>query len=254
MPRLDESRDDLLQALVQHYGPPATLRHALNPEWTLFERLARVTLGLVANPKLAEAAFLAFRDAGLLEPARLAVANPLELDDILKHDRVPLAIKSLRPLQKLARWATEFAGDLDDVALAETPTSSLRDEWRAINGIGLATADSLLLFGLGRSSYPVDRATYRVLVRHSWLDPTAEYDDARELVERFASSEGTGSTSVPKADGDQNRIATRLVLEQLSDWFARLGRDFCRPSQAKCDRCPFHPWLPLGGPVEPESS
>ena len=250
MPRLDESQADLLEALAQHYGPQATLRNALNPDWTLFERLARVALGLVANPKPAEAAFFALRDAGLLEPSRLAVANPLELDDILKHDRVPLAIKSLRPLQKLARWATEFAGDLDDAALAETSTSSLRAEWRAINGIGLATADALLLFGLGRLSYPVDRATYRFLVRHGWLDPTAEYDDARELVERFAGSEAAPE---PTAGGDQPALTTLIILEQLSDWFDRLGRDFCRPSQAKCGRCPLQPWLPPTGPVEPEA-
>ena len=42
-----------------------------------------------------------------------------------------------------------------------------------VPGIGLAAADAILLFALKRPSYPVDRATYRVLVRHGWLDPSA---------------------------------------------------------------------------------
>ena len=249
MPRLDDSKDDLLQALTDHYGPTVTLRSKFDPEWTVFERLARVTLGLVANPRLAEAAFVSLRDAGFLDPARLAVVNPLELDDILKHDRVALAIKSLRPLQKLARWATEFAGDLDDATLAETSTTAIRDEWRAINGIGQATTDALLLLGLSRPSYPVDRATYRILVRHGWLDPTAEYDDARELVERLAESNRTGSSPPLRAGGEAPVL---LELEQLSGWLERLGRDFCQPNQPKCERCPLRPWLPPSGPVEPD--
>ena len=57
-------------------------------------------------------------------------------------------------------------------------TSSTRDsraaapseELAGIKGIGPAAADAMVLFALKRPAYPVDRATFRVLVRHGWLD------------------------------------------------------------------------------------
>ena len=65
------------------------------------------------------------------------------------------------------------------------PSRSARS-WLALNGVGPATADALLLFALRRPVYPLDRATYRILVRHGWLDPSADYDEARAVVERPA--------------------------------------------------------------------
>ena len=253
MPRLDESRDGLIQALSDHYGPPATSVGLPDSRESLFERLARVMLGLVTTPQMAQAAFASLQEAGLLDPARLAAAHPLEIDDILKHDRIAMAIKSLRPLQNLARWAIEHAGEFDDAALSAQPTSTIRDEWRAINGIGLAKADALLLFGLGRPSYPLNRGTYRVLVRHGWLDPTADYDEARELVEKLV-SDGSADRQAANHNNDNevdpNQVAVVSLLEQLSGWFERLSRDFCKVSQARCERCPLHAWLPPNGPVE----
>ena len=38
----------------------------------------------------------------------------------------------------------------------------------------------------GRPTYPVDRGTYRILVRHGWIDQTAEYEEASELLSRQA--------------------------------------------------------------------
>ena len=81
--------------------------------------------------------------------------------------------------------------------------------------------------------YPLDRATYRILIRHGWLDSSADYDEARDVVER------------PWA-GDP------VTLARLSDWLARIGSEFCRVRVAKCDRCPLRGFLPEGGPVEPE--
>ena len=249
MPRLDESRDGLIQALGDHYGPPAISDRLPDSREPLFERLARVMLGLMTTPSMADAAFASLQAAGLMDPARLAGAHPLEIDDILKHDRIAMAIKSLRPLQNLARWATEHAGEFDSVAFGEQATSLIRDEWRAINGIGLARADALLLFGLQRPSYPLNRGTYRVLVRHCWLDPSAEYDEARELVERLA-SDATLSRQTFNESGEPDQVADVTLLKQFSFWFERLSRDFCKASQAKCDRCPLRTWLPPNGPVE----
>ena len=253
MPRLDDSRDALILALETHYGSSAASKSGpvgADRGLALFERLTRVALGRVASTKMATSAFEALRDGGMLEPDILASANPLEIDDVLKEARVAMAIKSLRPLQKLARWFGDRGPTLDAEEIAKLSTEAIRDEWRAINGIGLAGADALLLFGLGRVSYPVDRATFRILVRHGWLDPTADYDEARSVVERLGQSVIRAGEA---RNGDEPVDATAAaVLVNLSDWFERLGRDFCKPSQARCERCPLHPFLPPDGPVEVE--
>ncbi len=254
MPRLDDVRESLIQALDSRYGLPPSPEPFSNREaglvgsqtgLTLFERLSRVWLGLVATPRVAASAFEALRDAGMLEPDALAAANPLATDEILKNARVAMAIKSLRPLQNVARWLSDHGPTLDAEGVGKLSTEAIRDEWRSINGIGLARADALLLFGLDRVSYPIDRATYRVLIRHGWLDSTAEYDEARLVVERLAQADGS------RGGGLDDRAAAKL-LANLSFWFERLGRDFCKPNLAKCESCPLRTALPPNGPVEVE--
>lgn len=239
-----------MAALNDRYGSPPASSRATDTDSTPFERLVRVALGLVAPPAKADAAMTALRDAGLIEPAHLAAANPLEIDEILKHDRIALAIRSLRPIQKLARWASGQVGELARDGDLDKSTAAIRAEWRSINGIGLTTADALLLHGLRRPSYPLDRATYRIVVRHGWLDSTAEYDEARELIEKLA-ADHLDATSQSKDQRDQPpNDAVLILLETLGYWFERLGRDYCKPSQPQCERCPLQPWLPPLGPIE----
>ena len=229
MPRFDEARDELVAALLGRGGGPSPAAPA-NREAELdpFRKLARAALGLIAEPRLAGSAFAALDAAGLLEPAALAGAGAAELEETLRQGGVRLAAKSLGPLVKLARWADEAGFDADREAAAGT--DSLREAWRATRGLGPATIDSILLHGLGRAAYPVDRATYRILARHGWLDPSADYDEARSLAEAMAPD-------------DPDRLA------ELSSAMVRLGRDFCKPAVAHCDRCPLRPLLPEGGPV-----
>ncbi len=231
MPRLDESRVSLLDALADRYGslhPPGGEPPGASGS-SLFEAIARVALGLVADPRVALAALEVLREAGLLDPGALGTIDPLELHDLFEQNRVRLASKSLRPLQRIARWVSER--DFDAEAVASLSTEAIREAWRGLNGVGPATADALLLFALGRATYPVDRATYRVFVRHGWLDPSADYDEASSVAEGIAPDD-------PEA------------LARLSLGLEKLGRDACKPAAAQCDRCPLRPFLPEGGPVE----
>ena len=89
------------------------------------------------------------------------------------------------------------------------PVAWLREELSMIKGIGPATADAIILLALKRPSYPVDRASFRVLVRHGWIDSTATYDDARDLLVNQAE----------RADD----VLDRQVLAALSGFVARDG-------------------------------
>ena len=171
MQRLDEARQFLLAALLDHHGPPSTAR--AGPigvkgigEVEPFRRMVEAALGLIAEPKMAASILGTIDEAGLLDPVTLAAVDPFELQDILKQRRLKVAAKSLRPLLGLARWVVDTGFDADRAATAST--QGLREAWREIPGIGPATVDAILLIGLGRAAYPIDRSTYRVLVRHGW--------------------------------------------------------------------------------------
>ncbi len=233
MPSLGASLAAIVAALAQHYGPPAPTGVAagLDP----FPALVTVLLGRALDPRKAARGCAALADAGLLDPRVLAEADRAEIDDALKSSGVTVPPRALAPVQRLARWFVERHPGPDNGAdsLDSVATESLRAELAAINGIGPATADALLLLALARPVYPLDRATYRILIRHGWLDPSADYDEARDVVER-------------PWPGDP------VTLARLSDWLARVGSEFCRVRVARCDRCPLRGFLPEGGPVEPE--
>jgi endonuclease III related protein len=229
LPRLDECRASLLDELLERYGPLPEPGGGPVDTSNPFESLIRAGLGLVADSRIASAALEALREAGLLEAQALSSVDPTEIDDLFQASRIRLAARALRPLQRVARWVAEHGFDPDQAA--SWSTESLREQWRGLNGVGPATADSLLLFGLGRLAYPVDRATYRVLVRHGWLEPSADYDEARSVAEGISP--------------DDPESLSRLAIA-----FERLGRECCKPTVARCDRCPLQAMLPPDGPVE----
>ena len=101
--------------------------------------------------------------------------------------------------------------------------------------MGVVGADAILLAALGRPAYPVDRGTYRILVRHGWLDPSATYDDARELM-------------VHQAGGEPD------MLIRLSVGMDALSSRYCRAAAPRCDACPLRSLLPEGGPMGADDS
>jgi endonuclease-3 related protein len=130
-------------------------------------------------------------------------------------------------------------GRVESLLNPDRSTDWLRGELSGIRGIGLATADAIVLFALERPSYPVDRATFRILVRHGWLDVSAGYDEARELLVGHAVEQG----DVP--DGE---AADRL--NDLARGMMQVGRRYCRAAAPKCEQCPLEVVLPEGGPRE----
>ncbi len=94
-----------------------------------------------------------------------------------------------------------------------------------------------------RPAYPVDRATFRVLVRHGWLDPTATYDEARDLLLDCASSD---AYKLDERDHVEYKDLAEDLME-LAYGMNQVGRRYCRPAAPRCDECPLVSLLPEGG-------
>jgi endonuclease-3 related protein len=170
------------------------------------------------------------QDAGLADAAELAEADPAELDDLAKAASVKFSPATSATLRRLARWGADQGPE----ALVGRPTEAIREELRAIKGLGPGLVDALLLKGLGRASAPLDRGTFRVLLRHGWVDTSAGYDEAQALLSGLA-------------PGDPESLAA------IGQGLARVARDFCKPARPRCGDCPLEALLPSGGPIEPDA-
>ncbi|MGC8644034.1 MAG: endonuclease III domain-containing protein [Isosphaeraceae bacterium] len=230
MPSLDESYAQLVAALANFYGEPALPAAEDSPfAAVLLPALDRDAVGKDGDPLLA-----ALDRAGLLEPEALAAAAPEEVRDTLEQAGIKLSAQAALLVVRLARWyAATFPEGADPADQSATSTSTLRKQLAGIRGVGQATSQAILL-ALGHPVYPLDRGTYRILVRHDWADCFTEPDEISQHLGRLA--------------GDDCREIMRL-----SRWLSRVGRQFCGPTTPKCDRCPLSGLLPENGPLEPES-
>lgn len=110
-------------------------------------------------------------------------------------------------------------------------TTTVRDRLLAINGVGPETADSMLLYAGGHSSFVIDAYTKRIFERHGWCKTNTDYDELQLLC--------TESLS-------QKRGAAKLDYWQ--DFHAQLvgvGNHYCKPRNPLCTECPLQTLLPV---------
>jgi len=100
----------------------------------------------------------------------------------------------------------------------------LRHELLGVHGVGPETADSILLYALGREAFVIDAYTRRVLSRHGMSDAKEKYDSMRERFER--------------ATKGRNRLAR---MNELHARIVELAKRHCRP-KPRCEGCPLAGW------------
>jgi endonuclease-3 related protein len=174
-----------------------------------------------------EKALEALKGAGALEPARLADMDPERMQELVRPAGY-YRQKSSR-LRRLAAWLVERTGG-HVAGLEAISTDRLREELLGIRGIGPETADSILLYALGRPTFVVDTYTNRIAVRHGLLEPNCGYYALKELFEDHLSRD----------------------VELYRDYHAQLvevGKRHCRP-RPKCRGCPAR--KVLGEPLNDE--
>lgn len=111
-----------------------------------------------------------------------------------------------------------YAGSFKSMGRVET--SELREELLGVNGIGPETADSILLYALGRPVFVIDAYTRRVLSRHGIIGHDDPYDMYQGLFHSALKPE------------------TQLYNEYHA-LLVRVGKINCRPRKPKCATCPL---------------
>lgn len=126
-------------------------------------------------------------------------------------------VKAKRLRNFLGWFFENYGGDV--AALAKGDTNSLREELLSVNGIGAETADSILLYGLGKPVFVVDSYTARIMVRHGLIDQCFDYMQLQELFM-------------------DNLPCDVKMFNEYHALIVQCGKEYCRP-RAKCAGCPL---------------
>jgi endonuclease-3 related protein len=212
---ISETLSEIYQLLHDAFGP----QHWW-PGETPFEIIAGAVLTQNTNWSNVEKAISNLKTAGCLTPDALHRITLAQLAELIR----PAGYYNIkaRRLKNFIDWLFEhYDGELAN--LQTIHTGQLREELLAVKGIGRETADSILLYALGRPVFVVDAYTARITLRHELIEPGADYEQLRELFE----------SNLPEDVQLFNEYHALLV---------KTGKEFCRP-KARCSGCPLetHP-------------
>jgi endonuclease-3 related protein len=137
--------------------------------------------------------------------------------------RLARAIRSSGYFNVKARRLKSFVAWYLDRFDPSMSLDALRADLLEVNGIGPETADSILLYAMGRPSFVVDAYTKRILTRHGLAPEDVEYDRMKRLFE----------SQLPGDVGLYNEFHALIV---------KVGKEHCAPSP-RCAGCPLEPLL-----------
>ena len=109
----------------------------------------------------------------------------------------------------------------DHRKMARVDTFALREKLLSVKGIGPETADSILLYALGKPIFVVDAYTKRIFARHKVIKDGEDYAMVQQIFMK----------GLPEDAGLFNEYHALLV---------KLGKEYCLKSNPKCSLCPLN--------------
>jgi endonuclease-3 related protein len=212
----------VFQLLLDHFGP----QHWW-PGDSPFEVMVGAVLTQNTSWKNVELALRALREHQALRPDALEAMSEERLAALIR----PAGYYRLkaRRLKNLVHYLhVQHAGSVE--AMFSRDMASLRDQLLQIDGIGPETADSILLYAGHQPAFVVDTYTARLVLRHGWLPPPANY---QRIQSHFV----------------DNLPSDVALFNEFHALIVSLGKEFCR-KQPRCAGCPLEPLLPASGPLK----
>ena len=121
-------------------------------------------------------------------------------------------------LKALVRFLLEeYEGKL--VKMEKESLGTLREKLLSVKGIGPETADSILLYALGKPIFVVDAYTKRILSRHGMIPGNASYSEIQDLFM-------------------DNLPLDKELFNEYHALLVHLGKTVCKKNP-KCDICPL---------------
>ncbi len=195
--------------LMAGYGPQ---------HWWPADEPFEVMVGAILTQSCAwrnvEKAIAALKKAGKLSAAALRCLDHEKLSRLIRPCGYYNA--KARKLKSLADWLRSSCHD-NLAELDEIDTPTLRKELLSVHGIGSETADSILLYAIGRPVFVIDAYT-------------------RRIVSRLGLSPHSQGYAVCQALFQNNLPADSCLFNEYHALLVHLGKDFCR-KQPRCPQC-----------------
>jgi endonuclease-3 related protein len=185
------------------------------PAETPFETMVGAILTQNTAWTNVEKAIANLKAQDLMQPERMAALDPAALAALLRPAG-SFNVKTRRLRAFLDYFLNAHGGDAG--RMRQGDAARLRAELLSVHGVGAETADSILLYALGKPAFVVDAYTRRIFGRLGLSAADATYDDLQRM---FASA-------LPRDVGLYNEYHALIVA---------LGKDYCKP-RPRCEGCP----------------
>ncbi len=198
--------------LLNRFGPQSWW-----PARTRFEVMVGAILTQNTSWTNVEKAIAELRRHRLLTPGALKNVSLKTLASLIRPAGY-FNVKAKRLKHFVDFFFKEYDGRLE--RMIQEPWEDLRKKLLSVNGIGPETADSILLYALEKPVFVVDSYTKRILSRHNFLDPDADYQTVQEIFMKNL----------------------RLDVKMFNEYHAllvRLGKELCK-SNPRCEVCPLN--------------
>ncbi len=208
------SQKDLLQIhqlLCSRFGP-------LNwwPGDTQFEIMVGAILTQNTAWTNVEKAIAAMKAADVMTPQAVLATDIRKLRRLVKSSGY--YNQKADRLKIYSRFVMDgYDGKID--LMAREQTKLMRERLLALKGVGPETADSILLYALGKPVFVVDAYTRRIFSRLGYLPEDVDYQSTQEFFTK--------------------RLPVDVDL--YNDYHAQivyLGKDYCKP-KPRCEECPL---------------
>jgi len=164
-----------------------------------------------------EKAIRNLRSERLLAPAKIERVNTGRLARLIRPAGY-YRVKAER-LKEISRFIMrECNGQLR--RLKSRDAGKLREKLLAVKGVGPETADSILIYALGKPVFVVDAYTKRIFSRHGLTREDASYGEVQALVHRWFPRD-------------------RKALNQFHALLVETAKRFCRKKTGLCSECPL---------------
>jgi len=209
---------DVSGLLARRFGRPGICAHETDPVRNLVLTILSQNTTDANRDRAFERLMKRFPTLSALADARLS-----EVEEAIRVGGLAKA-KAKAILAALARLMEERGGYSLDF-LRGMPLQAAREYLTSFPGVGVKTANILLLFSFGMPAFPVDTHVLRVTKRLGLVPATSDLAKAALSLEPYV---GTG---------DHGPLHLNLI---------RLGREVCRPRNPLCPECPLLTVCPEG--------
>jgi len=202
----------MYKKLYAHFGP----RH-----WWPAKSAFEVMVGAILTQNTAwsnvEKAIANLRREGLLSQKKISQIKTRKLAALIRPSG--FYNEKAKKLKELVRFLAGFCGS-NLRKLRQHDTAYLRKEFLRVHGIGPETADSILLYALGKASFVVDAYTKRICMRHKLIPEHATYHQIQEFF-------------------TDNLLKDAKIFNEYHALIVETGKNYCKKNKPLCKICPL---------------